>query len=1305
MELRIHENKLSMKAKLLLIALLAQFCSLTTMAYDACIDGIYYEFSGSNATVVSEDVPYSGSIVIPQYVTYNGKTYEVTEIGNYVFNEQRSILSVSIPESVIRIGDYAFHNCHCQTAISIPNNVSYIGSGAFWDCNVCSVPESVTTIGEYAFEGTSWLNNQPDGLVYIGKVAYKYKGTIPENTTIEIKEGTLAIADYAFKNCSGLTSISFPESITSIGYEAFEGTEWFENQSDGLVYIGKVAYKFKGTMPENTTIEVKEGTLAIADYAFSSCNNLNSVILPEGLTFIGKLAFAGCQNLSSITIPESVTTIGNNAFRSCQRLSSIVIPENVTTICDETFRSCYNLSSVTIPEGVTSIGNDAFASCWTLYSITIPESVTSIGNSAFEGCINLSSITIPENVTSVGNYAFKDCKLSSITIPASATSIGDNAFLCHSLSSIVVEDGNTIYDSRNGCNALIETATNTLKIGCKNTIIPEDVTSIGNYAFQYCTSLTDITIPENITNIGNHAFEGCNNLVSITFPESITSIGTGAFERTAWFENLPDGLIYVGKVAFRYKGTMPENTSIDIKDGTLCIASEAFKDCNGLTSINIPESVTRIGWFAFGWCSSLTSIAIPKGLTNIDDYVFCQCHSLTSIIIPENVVSIGDFAFSGCQLLSSIIIPEGVTTIGHYALHDCCNLKSVVIPSSVTSIGRCAFDTDYNFSLIKVGMLKPVPIFKDTFGRSDTFEMSETKLYVPKGCKEAYQSAEYWKDFKDIIECDYVDATDQTIAVCGSTTMEIDINNFDTDLVAFQMDLTLPEGVSLDKTGCSLSSRITDEEQELAIGKLENGAYRLTSSSLSLTPISGNDGTLLTLKLTATLDSDDGQATISNIRFSTAESKRIDMDDVSFNIDIVHEFKLAYKVDGEVYKTYTIEYGTALTAEAEPTKEGYTFSGWNGLPDIMHAHDVEVTGSFTINNYKLTYMVDNVEYKSYEIDYATAITPEAAPGKEGYTFSAWIGLPETMPAHDVEVTGAFTVNSYTLTYLVDGEVYKASSVVYGTELVLEAEPTKDGYTFGGWSELPETMPAHDVEVTGRFYLFGDVNTDEEVDVVDVVDVARFVVATPSEKFREKLADLNYDNTVNLGDAVVLVNHIAGDQNFVREMVASEQNTSTGILSLTRNGKAFALNLTNGQAFTAFQFDLYVAEDVDVVQMKLNSKRQQKHQLLYNKVEDGHYRVAALSTSNDTFQGTAGELLSIVMDDALDADVEISNIHFFDTKGNDYAFDTIGVDQETGVNNVNGNNNVNDNIYDLQGRKLSRLQRGVNIIGGKKVIVK
>ena len=184
----------------------------------------------------------------------------------------------------------------------------------------------------------------------------------------------------------------------------------------------------------------------------------------------------------------------------------------------------------------------------------------------------------------------------------------------------------------------------------------------------------------------------------------------------------------------------------------------------------------------------------------------------------------------------------------------------------------------------------------------------------------------------------------------------------------------------------------------------------------------------------------------------------------------INKYKLTYVVDGEVYKTYDIEYGATITPEAEPTKEGYTFSGWSTIPTTMPAYDVTITGSFTKGAYKLTYMLDGVVYKTISYDYGDTITPEPAPTKEGYTFSGWSEIPETMPAHDVTVTGTFSINKYKLTYTVDGEVYKTYEIEYGATITPEAEPTKEGYTFSGWSEIPPTMPAHDVIVTGTFTL-------------------------------------------------------------------------------------------------------------------------------------------------------------------------------------------------------------------------------------------
>ena len=449
---------------------------------------------------------------------------------------------------------------------------------------------------------------------------------------------------------------------------------------------------------------------------FNQRINIKKIIIKNGVTNIGDYAFFHCFNLTSVTIPNSVTSIGHHALCHCS-----------------------SLASITIPNSVTSIGSDAFYGNSALTSVTIPNSMTSIGSYAFRGCSGLTSVTIPNSVTRIGSYAFSDCsKLTSITIPNSVTRIGSYAFSdCSKLTSIT---------------------------------IPNSVTDIGEKAFSGCIGLTSIIIPNSVTSISNYAFMGCYQLSSITIPNSITNIGTGAFNSTKWYEKQSEGLVYIGYFLYEYKGSMPTNTNINIKEGTRGIVGSAFSGCSGLTSITIPESMKHIGENAFNGCSGLTSITIPNSVTSIGSSafsgcsgltsitisesvnsikngVFYGCSSLNSIVIPNSVISIGSSAFEDCSGLTSITIPESVTSIGSNAFKNCSSLTFVSIPNSMTSIGEMAFYDCESLSKVICYAVTPPSLKSYAFFGAQC--LSGT-LYVPSSAVSAYKTTDGWNEWKNI---------------------------------------------------------------------------------------------------------------------------------------------------------------------------------------------------------------------------------------------------------------------------------------------------------------------------------------------------------------------------------------------------------------------------------------------------------------------------------------------------------------------------------------------------------------------------
>ncbi len=425
------------------------------------------------------------------------------------YNSKDNIRTVVINEGITSIGQYFFDSCTMITKVVISNGVKSIGTGAFGAClslGSITIPETVTSIGYRAFYQCRSLS------------LVNYLGSREQLSEISIGNDNSYFSRARFKCAPSDTW----------GNDLF----WsFDEKIDTLIIWGSGAmWDFhSGESPwlniedEIINIVINEGVTSIGDYAFDGCSSLTSVEIPDSVTSIGDYAFSGCTSLTSIEIPGSATSIGGYVFYGCTSITSIEIPDGVTSIGVRAFSSCTSLTSITIPNSVTSIGSYAFSSCTSLTSIEIPDSVTTIGDYAFGFCNGLASITIPDSVTSIGSSAFYNCTgLISVTIPDSVTTIGDDAFsACYRLMSINVDSDNQYYSSDSYDVLYNKDKTILIQYPCGNArtsfIIPDSVTTIGDYGFYYCDSLINVTIPDSVTTIGVSAFRGCNSLTDVYY--------------------------------------------------------------------------------------------------------------------------------------------------------------------------------------------------------------------------------------------------------------------------------------------------------------------------------------------------------------------------------------------------------------------------------------------------------------------------------------------------------------------------------------------------------------------------------------------------------------------------------------------------------------------------------------------------------------------------------------------------------------------------------------------------------------------
>ena len=630
----------------------------------------------------------------------------ITSIGSFAFYGC-SLTNIRIPGSVTSIGKYALDDCMSLTSVTIPGSVSSIGEYAFSDCRNltdATILDGVTSIENRAFWGCSRLTSVtiPNSVTNIGESAFWH---CSELTSVTIPDGVTSIEDHVFVGCYSLTSITIPNSVTSIGNFAFRSCTELTSITipDGVISIGNFA--FSGCN-ELTSITIPDSVISIGDSAFEECRILTSISIPDSVTSIGSSVFNDCFFLKTISL-SCKSTLKRSDFEGKSKFVSYtphtlkkveVKAETCTENGNKEYWTCehcgkYFLSDDTNPETAKAVE---------LSETVIPAShkltkveakaptCTEDGNKEYWTCEHcgkyvLSDDANPETAKAVEQSEFiipalnhKNAIIQNASEPTETAPGYSGDRYCPDCDT-VFEKGYTYWNEGNLTWKLY--ADGTLNISgtgamkdytnynssdsqspvfgndtIKNVVIEDGVTSIGNYAFWSCSSLTSITIPKSVTSIGDRAFYNCSSLTSITIPKSVTSIGANAFER-----------------------------------------------CSSLTSITIPDSVISIGASVFEECRNLSSITLSNNITSIGTFAFYNCSGLTSITIPETVTSIGDFAFEGCSSLTSITIPDGVTSIGASAFYNCSNLTSITIPDSVIGIGNYAFSSCTKLKTISLG--------------------------------------------------------------------------------------------------------------------------------------------------------------------------------------------------------------------------------------------------------------------------------------------------------------------------------------------------------------------------------------------------------------------------------------------------------------------------------------------------------------------------------------------------------------------------------------------------------------------------